>query len=354
MSSLFGVRALTENAVHGLNSTAYKYAGETSELQTIMFEAAHDLSQIHNGLYVADAMMESAVLFEGASAEVLVEGVMKDFFDKIIEAFKKLWAKIKAWFQKAFKAIEVFFLPGAKFVQKYGKELEQKEIKGYTYKGYNWNKTLVKQMLEDGVDFETAEFPVFSGITDLVDCVNEFYESNLTETSKSEEFTKAKEAFIKKASKGKVTNVSELKSQLKEDACGGTEKETIEAFSVYSVAAMIAFVKKNKKITTRLKRTEARIDRSMVNFIKGVENMKKALSSEEKTKYSSLINNCSSAVKEFFNLMLVSVEVTIDIAKKQNSEFVGALKGLMYHKETKEGFSAYEGGSILESAMRVF
>lgn len=354
MSSLFGVRALTENAVYGLNSSAYKYAGETSELQTIMFEATHDLSQIHNGLYVADAMMESAILFEGASAEVLVEGVMKDFFDKIIETFKKLWAKIKAWFQKAFKAIEVFFLPGAKFVEKYGKELEGKEIKGYTYKGYRWNKTEAKQLIEEGMDFETEEIPVFSGIKGLLATVNEDLKSNLTEASKSEDFTKAKEDYIKKLSNGKANNISELKSEIKESVFGGTEKETIDEFEVYSVADMIAHVKDYKKIITRLKRTETRTNRSLSNIIKGVENLRKELSSEERTKYASLINNCSSAFKEECNIWLAFVEVAIEVAKKQNTEFVGALKGLMRHKAAKEGYSVYNSGSILESAMRLF
>ncbi len=101
----FGINVLTESTC---GASKYKYVGEATEVQQIMFEAAQDLSQIQNGLYIADAMLESAVLFEGDSQETLVENVVKDFFQKIIDAFKKLWNKLKAWFKISSKVLKIY------------------------------------------------------------------------------------------------------------------------------------------------------------------------------------------------------------------------------------------------------
>ena len=343
--SLFGINVLTESTCV---ASKYKYVGEATEAQQIMFEAAQDLSQIQNGLYVADVMMESAVLFEGASQETLVEGVVKDFFQKIIDTFKKLWDKLKAWFKKMYQTLEVFFLPGKKFVEKYGKELERKTTTGYTYKGYRWNKSEVKRVLEDGT-VKSVDVQVFSSIQDLVNAVE------LKETATAEDFTKAKEKVVKELSDNKADNISELKTHLLESAQNGIEKEEIENFEVYSVSEMIASVKDNKKLINQLKKSETRIEKNLSNFIKGIENLRRDLSTEDKTKYSSFINNCASYFRHTSAITSAMVEVSISVAKAQNSEFVGALKGLMHYKPAKESYVAEgQGASILESAMRLF
>lgn len=346
MSSLFGINVLTESTC---GASKYKYVGEATEVQQIMFEAAQDLSQIQNGLYIADAMMESAVLFEGASQETLVENVVKDFFQKIIDAFKKLWNKLKAWFKKVYQTLEVFFLPGKKFVEKYGKELERKTTTGYTYKGYRWDKSEVKNLIEGSIVDSVKDVPVISSIQELSN------QCGLAETATSEDFSKAKELLVKALSNNKADNISELKTVAMEGAQNGTEKEEIEDFEVYSVSEMIASVKDNKKLINKLKKSETKIDKTLSNFIKGIENLRKELSTEDKTKYSSFINNCASYVRHQSSIVSALVEVAISIAKAQNSEFVGALKGLMHYKPAKESFVAGgQGASILESAMRLF
>lgn len=345
--SLFGINVLTESTC---GASKYKYAGEATEVQQIMFEAAQDLSQIQNGLYIADAMMESAVLFEGASQETLVEGVVKDFFQKIIDAFKKLWDKLKAWFKKMYQTLEVFFLPGKKFVEKYGKELERKTTTGYTYNGYRWNKAKVKEVIEVTSELEIQDVPVFASIAELEKAI-EHSAKDLT----SEQLAKLKANTIKDLTNNKGDNISEFKAFLTEGAQNGTEKEEIENFEVYSVTEMIAAVKDNKKLITALKKSETRIEKNLSNFIKGIENLRRDLSTEDKTKYSSFINNSASFMRFCASIMTSFNEVAISIAKAQNTEFVGALKGLMHYKPAKESFVAGgQGASILESAMRLF
>lgn len=346
--SLFGIKPLTESTT--LDTTAYSYVGETAELNEILFEAAKDINHIHNGLYVADIMMESQVLYEGASAEVLLEGVVKDFFDKIIEAFRKLWNKLKAWFQKVYKAIEVFFLPGKDFVKKYGSELHTKNSKGYTYKGYKWNKSEVAKLYQQ-TDATKGEVPTFGSVADLVKAVHAVTNSDGKVTST--EVKKSQEKYIK-AKNSKADNVSELKKLILESVMGDS-KEEIENFSVYSITEMISFVKDNGKLINGLKKAEKANKSTVDNMIKGMENLKKKLTDEEKAKHSSTISNCASIARFSVTVINAYVECAITVAKKQNSEFVGALKGLMYYKGTKEGFSymneSGKGSSLLESAM---
>lgn len=346
--SLFGIKPVTESTT---TTGAYSYVGEASELNQILFEAAKDIHQIQGGLYVADIMMESQVIFEGASEEVLLEGVVKDYFDKLIEAFRKLLNKIKAWFKKVYQAVESFFLPGAQFVKKYANELHQKDTKGYTYKGYNWKKPAVDALyaMKKAEKLEVPSFTSISAIFNIAD-VKPNAEGRVTST----EVTQAQKDILREMDP-KSENVSEFKQHILEEVMGGDEKEEIENFSVYSMTEMIAFVKDHSKLVDKLKKAEKINQKSLDNIIKGLETFKKNLSTEEKATHSASINNCASVLRYQLTVTNAMVECAITVAKKQNSEFVGALKGLLRYKPAKEGFGYMDdekGSSILESAIR--
>lgn len=346
--SLFGIKPVTESTT---TTGAYSYVGEASELNQILFEAAKDIHQIQGGLYVADIMMESQVIFEGASEEVLLEGVVKDYFDKLIEAFRKLLNKIKAWFKKVYQAVESFFLPGAQFVKKYANELHQKDTKGYTYKGYNWKKPAVDALyaMKKAEKLEVPSFTSISAIFNIAD-VKPNAEGRVTST----EVTQAQKDILR-GMDPKAENVSEFKQHILEEVMGGDEKEEIENFSVYSMSEMIAFVKDHSKLVDKLKKAEKINQKSLDNIIKGLETFKKNLSTEEKATHSASINNCASVLRYQLTVTNAMVECAITVAKKQNSEFVGALKGLLRYKPAKEGFGYMDdekGSSILESAIR--
>lgn len=345
--SLFGIKPVTESTVF---EGSHRYMGETVELDEILFEAAKDIHQIQGGLYVADIMMESQVVYEGASEEVLLEGVVKDFFDKLIETFRKLWNKIKAWFQQVYKSIELLFADGAKLVKKFGKEINAKDTKGYSYKGYSWKKDKVEKLYSLR-EAEKEEVPTFSSVEEIIEAAN--VPTNKEGKVTSEEVQKANKEYLREVAK--ADNISELKENILEAVMGGsTEKEEIDDFSVYSVTEMMNFLKDHKKLVDKLKKAENTNNRTCTNIIKGFENLKKELSTEDQAKYSSTISNCSAAFRNIIAVNNAMISCAIIVAKKQNSEFVGALKGLLRYKPAKEGFG-YMGGSnnssLLESAM---
>lgn len=346
--SLFGIKPVTESTVF---EGSHRYMGETVELDEILFEAAKDIHQIQGGLYVADIMMESQVVYEGASEEALLEGVVKDFFDKLVETFRKLWNKIKAWFQQMYKSIQLLFANGEKLVKQFGSELHAKDVKGYTYKGYNWKKSAVTT-LYDLKQVEKLEVPTFSSVNDIIKAAEITPNSEGKVTS--EEVQKAQKHMIHLVD-ASADNISELKENVLETTMGGsTEKEEIENFSVYSVTEMMNFLKDHKKLVDKLKKAEKINDRNCENTIKGFNNLKKNLSTEDKAKYSSTISNCATSIRNAIAINNALVSCAITVAKKQNSEFLGALKGLLRYKPAKEGFG-YMGGtnqsSLLESAM---
>ena len=344
--SLFGIKPVTEGAT--VDSTEYSYVGECAELNEILFESAKDIHQIQSGLYVADIMMESQVVYEGASEEVLIEGVVKDFFDKVIESFKKLWAKITAWFKNMYKNLESFFLPGEKFIKKYEKELNAKETKGFTYQGYKYNKSFV-----DGLyafrDAEKSSIPTFNSVADLYKAVRV---GNVSDKFTSQDLEKAKKNTLAHFSKS-AENISELKKEILEAACGD-EKEEISNFAVYSVKEMMTFIKGKSKIVDALKKAQKINDKNLQNMIKGMESLKKSLSSEHKAKYSASISNCASLARYDVAITNAFVECAVTLAKRQFGEFSGALRSLLRYKGTKEGFgymNEENNSSIFESAI---
>lgn len=345
--AIFGI--VKESTMTNEFEGQFNFTGSETELGTISMEAASDIYKIQAGMFVSDIMMESAIM-EGASEEVLLEGFAKDIFDKLIETFKKLWAKIKEWFNKAIRAIQILFMSGEKFVKKFENEITSKDTTGYSYKGYKWNKGPVAKLYELK-DYEKAEVAattsIEAAITDLLG--TEFKEEKVT----GEHVTKFKEEFFKKLAN--VDNLSEMKSEAIEKATGG-EKEEIENFEVYSISEMISHIKDSKKTIAKLNKAQVNIKKDCDNAIKSLENFRKSLSTEEKAKHSTTVTNLASIYRFLVSVSLAGVETATTVNKMQQREFEGALKGLLRYKGTKEGFnydSSKGSTSILEAAMKM-
>ena len=83
-----------------------------------------------------------------ACEEVLQEGVVGNFFAKVKEMFKKLWAAIRALFDKFMAWIDSKFKSDKDFLAKYKEILNKKasEVSNMSYKGHEWGDFEEKEM----------------------------------------------------------------------------------------------------------------------------------------------------------------------------------------------------------------
>ena len=68
----------------------------------------------------------------------VMEGFLGDAKDKIVNALKKLWAKIKAFFKSALAYFDAIFMSGKKFAEKYKDEINKKTLSGFKYEMFEY------------------------------------------------------------------------------------------------------------------------------------------------------------------------------------------------------------------------
>ena len=94
-----------------------------------------------------------------ACEEVLQEGVVGNFFTKVKEMFKKLWAAIRALFDKFMAWIDSKFKSDKDFLAKYKEILNKKasEVSNMSYKGHEWGDFEEKEAEKISKVVEKAE-----------------------------------------------------------------------------------------------------------------------------------------------------------------------------------------------------
>lgn len=117
-----------------------------------MLEAAQDDLKFFDMIIARDfqeAEMNASGYTNEASLEVVTEGAIADAFGRIIEFFKKLIAKVKAIFASVMAKINgVIMTDNKKLVEKYKKQVLQKNLKDMKYK---WAKETGHDLDTDGI-----------------------------------------------------------------------------------------------------------------------------------------------------------------------------------------------------------
>lgn len=68
----------------------------------------------------------------------VMEGFLGDAKDKIVNAVKKLWAKIKAFFKSALAYFDAIFMNGKDFANKYKNEITKNNLSGFKYEMFDY------------------------------------------------------------------------------------------------------------------------------------------------------------------------------------------------------------------------
>ena len=123
--AFFDIKPFASVTVEAAEGYDHDYAG----MQSLIEGYQNDFALFKGAIY--SDIRENAMIHEGASVEdvmALQEGAISDFFNKIKEFFKKLWAKIKAIFKGFIAKFDSMFMKSGKaLLKKYKKDIEMKD-----------------------------------------------------------------------------------------------------------------------------------------------------------------------------------------------------------------------------------
>ena len=123
--AFFDIKPFAGVTVEAAEGYDHDYAG----MQSLIEGYQNDFALFKGAIY--SDIRENAMIHEGASVEdvmALQEGAISDFFNKIKEFFKKLWAKIKAIFKGFIAKFDSMFMKSSKqLLKKYKKDIEMKD-----------------------------------------------------------------------------------------------------------------------------------------------------------------------------------------------------------------------------------
>lgn len=331
----------------------------------IVYESSREMAEYNASLYIADVLAEQSVM-EGASFEVVVEGVVKDSFNKLKEVFKNMWAKVKSWFANAKKLYKQLTLKGKDFIKEFRSELLEKarkaKGKGFQYKGYNYTP----EAAEARVNKATAVFMKHISISsDSMETVA----SQLASASDAAEVGKEYDAAEEIEEMWKAVgfdNVSELNKAILEEARNGAdEKEMLEDFEGNSVEELITFVEHGADAIKAAEKLEKDLDKGFTRILKALQGAEaKATQLEGKAEgeeakkaaaVTALVSHRSKVSKQAISAMMSVAGVQSAYVREVVSASTSALRALLSFriKGEKSGVKESFGEeSILGAAMK--
>lgn len=296
-------------------------------------ESALDMARVNGGMYVAEQLIENA-LFNAKDEEVatLIEGAVKDFFEKLKESLQKLWAKIKAWFKHIVEAVKRFFLSGKELVKKHKAKIEKaaKDNATREVKCFKWNPDALASKTLDMINKLESD-KVASDVYDQI-------------LSKKEADTaEAKKKIL--ATVG-VEKVGEIAKELKEVARRG-EKDTY-TIGELNIGEFITVVGSSDKLIKAVETTNKVVDKAMREGISMVNEMAKdAYKDEQDTEVVGTIKKAASAYTELVRygatLRTSVVKAYTSEVKAMSKQMTAVLKGLLNYAGSPKREEAKEG-----------
>lgn len=295
----------------------------------IAAEAYSDMTKIISGLYVADIMIESAI-YEGSDPEPLIEGAVRDAWDKFIAFLKRTWAKIKAWFKEMFERMKAMMTNSKNFVLRYQKIIDAKSADGFEYNLYK---------IDDDI---AASYEKYANLID----------SNVGAAYDGDSFTSH---LINKLNSD-ANSLSQLKKIITDDHIGEREG-AYSKVDKSMINHMVDFCKNQTKLINDLKRIENKTNKFMQGAIKNAENRKKEAEARKDEAAASgatkTISQYKSGVSLLQNLNTLYVNISGKIVKK----YVAVLRAFVLYKPAKVQESYVDedlmkdGQSLFETAM---
>ena len=220
-----------------------------------------------------------------ACAEIIQEGALANFISKAKELFKKLWAALKALFNKFMTWLDSKMKSDKDFIAKYKQILSKKatEVSDMTYKGHNWGEfdparesgNLEKAINEAG---ENGENGANAAAGDAKDGEKKDAEAGKKPAADGSD----REARIDQAMKDvaklvgvtETTESADIVSEYREKLYGGSVEA--EELTGPNVSSLISIVESYSKDKTAAEKLFKAAEREYNKTIRGYEKTEKA------------------------------------------------------------------------------
>ena len=406
-------RNLMSSVSGPVDVSGYDYSGcaiaESTWVDSACESLISDIYKVDKAYHTADIIGQVQVMQEGANPEVLLEGIVKSGIEKIKEAFRKFWAKLKEWFKKVKDYFKAMFLTGSKFVKEFKKAIQDKKADGFKYTAFKYTldsgewEAVFKKVEEKISDLTDAviEIPAqYNKIsTDALKAYNDRYKANIKGETKNPNTgedapighqwveTKAAETkksyhgfdnealkrslkidigelsasefqddFIKKLGK-KSDDITELTDYLKATFRDGDDEESEwEDFESNSKEDMMSLIENGGKAISDIERAEKKFENAINSIIKAYDKVKSTdESGEAGYKVAQKISGYLSAL---LAVGKVPSTTKVDAYKEAMASYERILKSFLRWKPVKEGYEGYGSmepatESLLDAAYRL-
>lgn len=335
MSILAGGFFKSEGTSEYTHPTFEGYSFEHGGAQVIAMESFDD------SLAVLEALSEVDIhILRESSEEVVVEAAAKGVIEKIKNALKKLWGKIKAFFESIIRFFDGMTKSSADFAKKYEDRLRKLDLTSFKYKMFKYTITGAPQ--KDAVKAEDYLRDIAVQVGKSIDASKTSVEEGRKALESLKEQREEKEEAIRGefAGGGKLS-ADEYRKALFSSFRGGAEgPEDKEEVNV-DIFNILNIVKESPKLKKAIEAAKSFTDKSFNNYLKDFDNAQKAAISKNQeldgsanaSIYAGLcqlyykeIQFYQTTASQFFNAW-------IDAVKERDRTYKSVMKAAFSHKE---------------------
>lgn len=333
-----------------------------SGLMDLLAESAQDSYQLQAGLLIADIALENTLVTEGMdAASVVLESVVGDSVKKAKANIVKLFAKVRAWFTQMIQNLKVMFTSGEKFIDKYGKMIDEKDVKGFEYKGRQLT-------VEAGSNTATKLRGAISAKINETVAKVETVKTHITAANKNAEGgAGASSEDMKKAvlTAAGVEEVTDIKKNVVLAFYGAKEEAyEIKDFSANGKGELKDIVKNASKAIAEVEKAKAETEKSFTAVIKALDKAgsEVASDSDNANRGAAVVHlNKMTAVAQYGLTLLSTVSAAqVDALKSTAKDAEKTLKKYLSfnpkadkEQATKESTTVVEESSLLSLSMRL-
>ena len=340
-------RQLMSGVTESIDVSGYDFGEVTTE--STFVEAAceslfTDIYTVDRAYHVADIVGEVKVVKEGADAQVLLENIITAGIEKLKNAFKKFWAKLKSWFESVKKFFKSFMLKGKDFVKEFRKEIMDKKVTGFKYHAFEYTFDKGESACEQVMNKVDAEvLKCATGISKGADGSARNLENlgknlaNNAATDKNdlnETSSDYQDRIVKDCGISGATTASELTEEIRKAFRNGEDTaEDFEEFESNDRDEMIDLVENIDKKVKELEKDEKAFEKDVNAVIKALDAIKKT---DNEAAYK-LAQKYSSRASAMLTLGKIPSTEKVAAYKEAASSFRSILGSFVRFKPAKEG-----------------
>lgn len=336
-------RTLLNNSASDVDTSMYQFTCEASDIDDSMYldsaceSLVIDIYNVDKAFHVADIMGEVKVIKEGADATVLLEGMISNAKEKLVDAFKKFIAKIKAWFDAVVRYFKSFFLQGKKFADEFGSAIRDKyngdNGKKFTYRGFKYTLSAGDSLVDHIID--TGK----KNITDAAGQISDKTKNDDAAKAIVDQYTEKKKKLSDDTSdiSGKKISTSELSDLIKKTyRSDATEKDDNVEISFTGVDEMLTMISgKGSNVQNDAKKIMNDLSNATNVTINNIKRLGEPAKGDNDNVYK-LAQALSKYITDVLNLCTTASNVKIDAYKEACTTYRSVLGSFYRWKPAKE------------------